>query len=244
MEKVQCINPMDIQEGDLLAYVHGDAAPRVAEHVARCIYCAEQVEQLRMVDQRLFAAFYRDACPSPEVLADYALRRLPAPEQLRVAAHVRQCPACTAEIASVADLTGDAPPSLLERLRDALVTALVIHPVRQALTPARGAGWQSRFERGLLSVTVSSQARGLTGRVRRRAMSGAPAGDVATPEGDATLEGEAWLIIPEAQADEDVSRSSIDAHGRFHFGDIATGTYTLLLRVGEHHLAIQTVQVV
>jgi hypothetical protein len=53
----QCIAPQEIQEGDLLAYVEGDASPTVVRHIAKCSACAQEVESLREVDLLFSAAF-------------------------------------------------------------------------------------------------------------------------------------------------------------------------------------------
>ena len=231
MSRIRCINAAEIEEGDLIAYLHGDAAPQVTAHIARCTYCMEQVERLRMVDVQLLAAFYRDACPAAEVLADFALNRLPATEKLRVAAHVRGCAACQGEVAGVRDLTDQVPRSLLAHLRQSLALALVARPVALAATPVRGRGWRGRFEVEDMVITLSSQAGHLTGRVRRR---GVP------PAMDYT--GQAWLLS-QAATEESVPHSRIDDRGRFHFTTLAAGTYTLLLQVGTQHVALETIQV-
>ena len=50
MAQNQCVNPHEVEEGDLITYLHGEASPQVAAHIAHCPFCSEQVEQLRMVD--------------------------------------------------------------------------------------------------------------------------------------------------------------------------------------------------
>ena len=232
MTKDRCINPSEIEEGDLIAYLHGDAPPQVAGHIARCVFCAEQVEQLRMIDAQLLAAFYRDACPTAQVLADFALNRLLATEKLRVAAHVRRCSICSGEVTAVRDLADEAPPSLLARLRESLALALVARPIARVAAPARGEGWQGRFEADDLVVTLSVQAGNLTGRVRKR---GAPSG--------ADYSGQAWMLEEKPTAEGDPPRSEIDERGRFRFTAPLAGSYTLLLQVGEQDVALEMIRV-
>jgi hypothetical protein len=232
MAETRCINPGEIEEGGPIAYLHGDAAPHVIEHVARCAFCAEQVEQLRMVDAQLLAAFYRDACPAAKVLADFALNWLSAADRLRVAVHVRRCPACSEELSMVRDLADEEPASLLARLRALLALALVARPVAPVAAPARGTGWQGRFEANDLIVTLIGQAGSLTGRVRRRE---------ARP--DADYSGQAWLLGETATTEETVPSSKIDTRGRFQFASLATGSYALLLQVGDQDIKIEEIQV-
>ena len=230
MNKHQCIDPSEIQPGDLGAYLHGEAGEKVKHHVARCPFCAAQVEEMRIVDAQLLSAFYRESCPSAEVLADLAFNRLPATEKLRVAAHVRGCRLCTEEVASVRDLVDEEPPPLLSRLREALALAMTLQPITTPAPAVRGASWQGRFEVDDLIVTLTAQTGTLTGRVRHRG-----------GESDSE-EGQAWLV-GKTIVDEDVPQSPIDARGRFRFASIARGTYALLLQINGQDVAVESVQV-
>jgi len=231
MHTERCIDPTEIQEGELVAYLHGDASSGIAGHITRCAYCAEQVEQMRVVDAQLLAAFYRDNCPEAQALADLALNRLPAIEKLRVSAHVRTCPACQEEIQIVRPLTVDStPPSLLERLREALALALVAQPVTVAPAPVRGLGWQGRFEVDDLVITLSFQEHRLTGRLRAR--SAAPGADYS---------GQAWLFDLEEISDAP-PQSLIDEKGYFEFADVATGPYDILIHSQGQYVTLKTVQ--
>ncbi len=232
MNKLKCINPSEIKAGDLMGYLYGDALAQISKHIAHCVYCADQVEQLRMVDVQLLAAFYRDACPTPEVLSDFCFNRLPATDKLRVASHVRNCALCTEEATSVRDLADDMPFTLLTRLRESLAQALIARPVMPLAVPVRGKGWQGRFEADDLIVTLSAQIDGLTGRVRRR--------DALS---DADYSGQAWLLGETAATESDLPHSKIDERGRFQFAALAAGSYALLLRIGEQDVALEAVQI-
>lgn len=227
----KCIDPRAISEGDLLAYLHGDASPDVNAHIVRCPSCAREADELRIVDAQLVAAFYRENCPSADVLAGFVLHRLPAAERLRVAAHVRDCADCSDEVASVRDVTDEEPPTLLARLRLHLSQALVARPVVSAAAPARGAGWQGRFEVDDVLITLSTQQGTLSGRVRRR----------GEPEADCS--GRAWLLTGGAEPERSVPQSKVDASGRFHFTAQVSGSITLLLQTGGQDIALEDVWV-
>lgn len=232
MSTDQCINPSALEEGDLVAYLHGDASSQVVRHVAQCAFCAEQIEQLRMVDAQLLAAFYREACPAPEVLTDFVFNRLPATEKIRVAAHVRDCASCSKEVAGGHDLLQEEPPSLLARLREALAIALVARPVAQVAAFARGAGRKGRFETAGAVITITSRLGRLTGRVRwRKAVA------------DADRSGEAWLLSPEMETVQQALRSGIDEQGYFQFTGLSSGSYALLLQIGDQNIAVETVEI-
>lgn len=232
MTENTCINPGEIEQGALTAYLHGEASRQVIEHVKRCLFCSAQVEQLRMIDAQLLTVFYRDTCPTPEVLADLGLDQLPASEKLRVMAHVRDCASCLEELAAVQKLTDHEPASLLDRLRESLALALYARQETPEQAFARGVGWQGRFETEELIITLSARADSLTGRVRGRD---------APRESD--YRGEAWLLNSEIEAAEQAPHSAVDARGRFQFAGLATGSYALLLKIGAQDVALETVRV-
>lgn len=238
---IKCVKPDEIQEGDWVTYLHGEASETVNEHIKQCAFCAEQVEQLRMLDARLLNAFYRDACPTPEVLADYSLGRLTDVERLRVAAHVRNCPACSEELASVENWQVSEPPSLLTQLREALALAWLAHPVAQGSLALRGAGWQGRFEQAGVVVTLSSHSGSLTGRVRRRA--GVQASSAGPAPGVDQRE-QAWLLGREESTEGEPLVSPLDERGRFLFPALAPGEYDLLLNVEGRDIAVERIMMV
>jgi anti-sigma factor RsiW len=237
----KCIKPDEIQEGDWVTYLHGDASETVNEHIKQCASCAEEVEQLRMLDARLLNAFYRDACPTPEVLADYSLSRLTDVERLRVAAHVRGCPACSEELASVESWQVSEPPNLLTQLREALALAWLAHPVAQGSVSLRGVGWQGRFEQEEVVVTLSSRSGALTGRVRKRAGALAESSAAYSALGGAE---QAWLLEREGSTGCEPLVSQLDERGRFQFPALAPGEYDLLLNVGGRDIAVERIKMV
>lgn len=60
-----CINPTEIKEGDLMAYVDATADEAVIEHIRRCPACARQAEELAALQAALTARLYRFSCPTP-----------------------------------------------------------------------------------------------------------------------------------------------------------------------------------
>lgn len=59
-----CLAPYEIQEGDLLAYLEGEATPEVTQHIRRCPACMAEVEWLRMM-----TALFSEALQQPAVAA-------------------------------------------------------------------------------------------------------------------------------------------------------------------------------
>ena len=114
-----CINPTEINEGDLMAYVEGTADQAVIEHVHRCPACARQAQELATLQATLTARLYRASCPTPDQLIAYQRGELRGNEKLTVAQHLRQCPHCARELAALAHEEGeDVNPG--ERFRTAI----------------------------------------------------------------------------------------------------------------------------
>jgi hypothetical protein len=137
-----CINPAEIQEGDLMAYVDGVASRLVVTHVRRCPACARQASELSGLQALLMANLNRCSCPAPDQLIAYHQAELQGSEKLVVAQHLRQCPHCARELATLAR---DERESLGERIGAALrVLAAApasshaqMAPVRDGAGPAR-----------------------------------------------------------------------------------------------------------
>lgn len=228
MTKERCINPDEIAEGDLVAYMHGAASPQVNAHIQRCAYCAQQAEELKAVDAGLLRLVYRTTCPSAETLTAFAMDQLSAVERLQVAAHLRTCPHCAEEVAAARTWAQEEPDSLWGRLQEALALARVARPVAHAGASARGRGWQGRFEVDELLVTLALHGDRLTGRVRQR--------DAI----EADLSGEAWLLSV-ADGGETLESAPVDTRGRFQFAAPTAQTYTLLLQAGGQDIAIERI---
>ena len=228
MTTKHCINPDEIADGDLVAYVHGSASRHVDAHIRKCAHCAQQVEALKAVDVGLLRLVYRATCPSAETLTAFAMDQLSAVERLQVAAHLRTCPHCAEEVAAARTWTQEKPASLLEQLQEALALARVARPIAHAGAPARGRGWQGRFEVDELLITLALHGNRLTGRVRQR----------DTVEAD--LSGEAWLLSL-VDGGETIESAPVDARGRFQFTALSPQPYTLLLQVGGQDIAIEKI---
>jgi len=97
-----CINPTEINEGDLMAYVDGTADQVVIEHVRRCPACARRAQELAALQATLTARLYRASCATPEQLIAYQRNELRGSEKLTVAQHLRRCPHCARELAALA----------------------------------------------------------------------------------------------------------------------------------------------
>jgi hypothetical protein len=141
-----CINPGEIQEGDLAACADGRAEAAVARHVQRCPACARRVEEMAALQATLTAGLYRHACPSAEQLIAYHHDELGGGAALVVAQHLRQCPHCPRELAGLARRERSGRPGWLQAAVQVVEAALVT-PQRTGSSPGQ-AGMQAATVRG------------------------------------------------------------------------------------------------
>jgi len=93
-------------------------------HIESCVECRAEAAWLRAQLARLEAGPWRAACLAVETVTAYALGELSGSEQLIAAAHIRQCAACTEEVAVTREALAVAPGS---------ETAAAESPLRAAL---------------------------------------------------------------------------------------------------------------
>jgi len=214
----ECVDPLELDEGELMAYVDGQESEKVRTHLARCPYCVAQVAAYRHTEVLLRAVLHRVSCPTPERLGLYQLNLLPTREQLIVARHVRECPHCARELEELARV--GSRPSLLERLHRAVdvVEAVLLPAPRLQVAPLRGTiPALQRFRAERLDVHISVQpghaqgARTVMGRL-------VPHDEITPP-----IPGiEVWLI-----RDDRAWAAAVEASGVFSFEEVAPGEYAV-----------------
>jgi anti-sigma factor RsiW len=234
----KCIEPSQIKEGDLMAYVEGEADGRVRDHVGRCPACAGKVAQLRRTNQALLTLMYRASCPLSEVLGQYQLDLLSPDERLKVAAHVRTCPHCSRELDELRTRKDDLTHAVLQVIQGAVrvVEAALVTPPRLRPVGVRGRGREARAEQRAfhgagLDVLVGFQP------VATHKREGTLVGAVVQAE--AVAGGRAWLF----QEGEKPTFSLVDELGTFTFEEIRPGEYDLALEVGDEALLMREVVV-
>jgi anti-sigma factor RsiW len=222
-----CIRPELIAEGDLLAYVEGEASEAIRTHVAACPACAGRAERLRRVNRALMQSLYRVACPPPEMLGQYQLGLLEAADKLKIAAHLRDCPHCTRELAEMefeAEKTDNLAGMALQLIQKAIkvVEATLVKPGNLAPASVRG---EARNERHAYHAAGLDILIGFQGAASQP--TGALLGAVVQAE---TVAGnQAWLF----QEGEKPVCSPVDALGTFTFEAVTPGEYDLALESGD-----------
>src|SRR5437764_13926266 len=98
---MDCLHAMAPNDEDLLAYtLDGETLtePRPA-HLEQCEICQQRHARYKQVNASLLAHAYRSLCPSGTQLSFYCADLLPASEKTHIAAHILDCPLCTAAVA-------------------------------------------------------------------------------------------------------------------------------------------------
>jgi anti-sigma factor RsiW len=212
----------DVREGDLLAYLDGEAALALARHIAECPICTSDLAAFAELDARFSTALLRADCPSAETLLEFSAALL-APQQARqLTEHLTSCADCRAELSLIA---APAALSLAERVvqSGARVLRAVLMPP-PTLTPAlRGdAPEQRRYTVAgydLLLAIVPPLAPGGHFMIE---------GQLGGDQIDA-VPGEVRLLLDELE----VRADTVDELGFFAFDAIAPAIYTLQLQLGD-----------
>jgi hypothetical protein len=107
---MKCITSPALDDTKIVSYIEGEADDAVTAHIQECPYCAEKASRWAVLQNRLRKQLYRVTCPTPEVLGDYHLRLLSAPQVLVVAQHLRECPLCRQEVTELENFLSDLAP--------------------------------------------------------------------------------------------------------------------------------------
>jgi hypothetical protein len=234
----KCVDPTEIQAGDLMAFVDGTAGEAVAEHIRRCAACARQVKVLTELQAALTSNLYRHSCPEPDQLIAYQHGELEGNEKLVVAQHLRQCPHCARELAGLAR---DERVGLGERFRKAfeVLEAARVIPRRQAAAVRDGPGTarpkQQVYRADEIEVIVSQKP--IWGQPGRLDISGLVHVGGRVPEtiGGAQVElyrGEGLIAI-----------ATVSPRGRFAFTNVEPAAYDLALLWKSRDIWIRDVRV-
>lgn len=96
-DKNACSLPPELSDDDLNAFLRGAADARIAQHLEACAYCRERLEDERLANL-LSVKLSRFTCPESQMLTDYVMDMLPAPDRPLIKKHLETCAACQEEI--------------------------------------------------------------------------------------------------------------------------------------------------
>ena len=229
-----------------MAYVDGMAAESVVQHVSRCPACARQVEEFAAVQAALTTRLYRFSCPAAEQLIAYQHGELVGSEHLLVAQHLRQCPHCARELATLAR---DERQSLGERLRVAFESLEAALAMSQAqVAGVRGIPGKPRsvpqvYRAGEIEVIVHQHP----SRVdpHRPDLSGLVhiGGRVPEDIGPSASSGQGGARVELYRDGGLIAITPVSSRGQFTFAAVDPGDYELSLLWGSREVWLRGVQV-
>ncbi len=223
---------------DILAFVDGDAPPRVAATIRACPTCAALAQEYTATERGLRHSLYRFDCPPPHQLGDYHLGWLPTAERVAIATHLRMCPRCSAEMHTLRAFMADevvVEATLAERARRVIATLIPPRP-QGALMGVRGTveGDQRLYEAEDLVVALDIRAAKTTSR-------GAINGLVYTVgDVEPLWAGRAVRLSP---ATDQERVTQLDEAGGFALDQLPSGAYRLEVELADCTLVIPEVLV-
>lgn len=223
----------DLQEGDLLAYLDGEAPPATARHIATCPRCQAELAGLRAAEALLSAALTRADCPAPELLLRYQAGLLGAEEAAIVAEHIAACADCTEELALLAEPPAPSLAGSLARAGARILRALLqpAPPPALALRGDEPGGRRVAYAvEGYQVLLATTPGRPATGPAQLE-------GQLLSPGAPAT--GMARISAGEAI----VAEAEVDELGFFAFDQLPPGSYTLTLDLGEDQIVVEPLAV-
>lgn len=187
------------------------------------------------LESQLQDKLYRVDCPEPLELGEYRLEMLPEQRRETVREHLRICPHCQRELASLddwlADLKADLEPGLAERVRIWIAERL---SGGTSLTPAfglrgdSGAGRVYDYQAGEAQITIEVQENSHGRKVLLGLILG------VNPQG---LAAALW------QQGELLQQAPVDELGNFVIPDVAAGEYDLIVSRPDEEYHLQSLQV-
>jgi hypothetical protein len=245
-----CVSPPELDDGDFLTYVDGEADHRVVAHLEQCPHCREKARRLARFQGRLTSQLYRITCPSPLELGEYHLGMLSTAQAEAVAEHLASCPHCVREIAQLegylAELEPSLEPDLLKQVKRrvrVLIASRLIRdnsegdwPRQPALTPAYAG---VRGDEGELfiyqadDIQVVIEIQDDVERPGRKTILGLVVG----LGDDQDMEAHLW------QAGQRVTVEPVDELGNFVIPDLIPASYELILVSSEKEIHVQDLQV-
>ena len=99
-DPIQPLNPL--QEGDLLAYLDGDASHEVVLAIEQDAALQAQVEELRQAELLFGLSLAQRDCPDTDSLLEYQVDLLEGKAYTAIAAHLVTCRYCQAEMRDLA----------------------------------------------------------------------------------------------------------------------------------------------
>lgn len=236
----------DLQTGDLLAYLEGEAPPALIHRIERDPAALAEAAALAQTEAFLSALYLRDACPDVETLLLYQADLLPPEAARTLEAHLTTCADCPQELDALAQLaprTAPQPqaPSLADRLRDlgATIQAVLRPNTLQPDVQLRGTAAQELiYQADDYEIVLNIQP--------QPTFPNTPAtwsieGQILDSSGVPPASGSVELLAaaPDIAV---VQQDMIDAAGFFALDHLPVGSYIVQINLGTTRLLIADIE--
>lgn len=252
---MDCLHSIAPDDEELLRFaLDGEPLREEArEHLALCETCQQRLAMFKQVNTALTAHLYRSQCPSAEQLSFYCADLLPASDRAHIAAHILDCPLCSAEVADTRRFMAEVEPTPSEefspraavmrgmrRIAASLVRQQAQFVLRGVKVPS-DVGWprQYRAESVDLSLHLSRASNGdylLLGILTS-------ADNVESIDAFDGEKAELFAANDAGEAQNSVRSTSIDDLGNIVFSAVPLGRYTLLLHLPEREVVIEDITI-
>src|SRR5947209_7123893 len=98
---MDCLHTMAPNDEELLGFALDGASlsESTKAHLEECEICQQRLASFKQINRTVLAHTYRRLCPSGTQLSMYCENLLPPDERTPIAAHLLDCPLCSAEVA-------------------------------------------------------------------------------------------------------------------------------------------------
>jgi hypothetical protein len=109
---MDCLHSYAPDDEEFLRFALDDEPLRkeAREHLAQCETCQQRLRMFKQVNNALIAKFYRSQCPSAEQISFYCADLLPPDDRMHIAAHILDCPLCSAEVVTTRRFMAEVEP--------------------------------------------------------------------------------------------------------------------------------------
>jgi hypothetical protein len=230
---MSCLIPPELDDGQLLAYLTGNAPVAVHQHLEQCPSCRGRLAIWRDWQSWLTKNLYRTPCPSSLELGEYRLEMLNQEQKASIEQHLTWCHHCRSELQLFGENEQAVKPYrpvnspqeivnqvriIVARLREDL-TGLQLEPPTAVLAGMRGQETAKSLTYDADELEISLLIQLDAAQPAQRMLLGWVSGH----EKDQPVEVYLW------QGLQQIATTSIDSLGNFVFSTLPPGRYGLIL---------------
>ena len=218
----RCAYPPELDEIDLIAAADDESTADVLAHLTDCPHCAARLEAIVDLQLQLRQRLYRLFCPTSDELAAFSEGEMIPEERERVSGHLAECSRCRAELVLFEQFTAipsDRPPA-------SSLQQVVAHPTRPPF------GWPS----GVLTEGMIYRAGNLRVVLHLERQRGARRPRLRGVLSGAGHQGLTASLLSKGHV---ITSASLDPVGEFILDDVATGSFTLSVRLPNYEVLVE-----